>query len=165
MIHVENHHLGRAARLATALDYTGERVEAAHEAHRARGNPAARERFAAAAERREVCARSRAPLEEHAFRSRQAHDGFHIVLDGIDEARGALRLGLHANVEPYGRIERHLLLDEKMGKVIAEIVARFSGNEVAALLAPAHNRIHHAADQLPHRRLALGRIQFAVKIF
>ena len=97
--------------------------------------------------------------------SRQAHDGFHVVLDGIDEARGALRLGLHADVEPHRRIESHLLLDKQMRQFIAEIVARFAGYEVAALFAPADDRIHHAADQLPHRSLALGCIRFAVKIF
>ena len=158
MIHVENHHLGRAARLAAALDYAGKRIESAHEAHRTRRDPAARKRFAAAAKRREVCACSRTPLEEHSFRSCQAHDGFHVVLNGIDEACGALRLGLHADVEPYGRIERHLLFDEKVRKIIAEIVARFSGCKVAALLAPVHDRIHHPANQLPHRRLTLGRV-------
>ena len=35
MIHVQDHHLGRAARFAAALDDAGERVKPAHEAQRA----------------------------------------------------------------------------------------------------------------------------------
>ncbi len=108
---------------------------------------------------------SRAPLEEHAFRLRQAHDGFHVVLNGIDEAGGALRLGLNADVEPHGRIESHFLLDEKMRQFVAEGIARGVRGEVAAFFTPADDRVGDAADQLPHRSFALGRVQLAVKIF
>jgi len=36
--------------------------------------------------------------------------------------------------------------------------------EIPALLAPPHNRVHHAADQLPHRAFALARSRFSVEI-
>ena len=39
------------------------------------------------------------------------------------------------------------------------------GSEVAAFLAPAHDRIDHACDQLPHGRLALRRVGLTVEIF
>ena len=37
--------------------------------------------------------------------------------------------------------------------------------EIAAFFAPAHDGVHHAADQLAHRTFALGRAGLAVKIF
>ena len=120
MIDVEDHHLGGAARLAAALDHAGEGVETLHEAHRAGGDAAAGKRFVAAAQRGEIRARARAPLEEHALGLGQVHDRFHVVLDGIDEAGRALRLGLHAHVEPDRRIEGHLLLDEQVRQLVAE---------------------------------------------
>ena len=125
MIHVEDHHLGGAARLAAALDHAGERVEALHEADRAGGDAAAGKRFVAAAQRGEIRARARAPLEEHALGLGQVHDRFHVVLHGVDEAGRALRLGLHADVEPHRRIEGHLLLDQQVRQLVAESVARF----------------------------------------
>ena len=164
MIDVEDHHLGGAARLAAALDDAGESVEALHEADRAGGDAAAGERFPAAAQRREVRAGAGAPLEEHALGLGQVHDGIHVVLDGIDEAGGALRLGLHADVEPHGGIERDFLLDEQVGEFVAENVFGFGAGEVAALFAPADDGVHHAADQLAHRGFALGGVGLAVEI-
>ncbi len=124
MIHVQDHHLGGAARLAAGLDHAGKGVKALHEADRAGGDAAAGKRFAAAAQRRKIRARARAPLEEHALDLGQVHDRFHVVLDRVDEAGRALRLGLHADVEPDGRIEGHLLLDEQVRQFVAESVAR-----------------------------------------
>ena len=56
VVHVQDHHLGGAARLAAALDHAGEGVEALHETDRARGDAAARKGLSAAAQRGEVCA-------------------------------------------------------------------------------------------------------------
>ena len=86
-------------------------------------------------------------------------------MHGIDEARRALRLRLHAHVEPHRRIEGHLLFDEQVRQFVAERIARRVGGEVAAFLAPAHNGVHHAADELSHRAFALFRARLAVKIF
>src|ERR1700694_4752291 len=50
------------------------------------------------APRGEIRACARAPLEQHPFGLGQVHDRFHVVLDRVDEAGRALRLGLHAHV-------------------------------------------------------------------
>ena len=120
MIHVEDHHLRGAPRFPAALDHARERIEALHETHRAGSDTAARKRFMAAAQRGEIRAGARSPLEQHALRLRQVHDRIHVVLDGVDEAGGALRLGLHAHVEPYRRIESHLLLDQQVSQFVAK---------------------------------------------
>ena len=76
----------------------------------------------------------------------------------------ALRLGLHADVEPDRRIESHLLLDEQVGQLVAESVSRRVVGKIAALFAPGDDGVHHAADQLAHRIFALGRVGLAVEI-
>ena len=119
----------------------------------------------AAAQGREIRARAGAPLEEHALGLGEVHDGIHVVLDGIDEARRALRLGLHADVEPHRRIEGHLLLDQQVGEFVAKRVLRFGVGEIAAFVAPADDGIDHAANQLPHRGFALVGVGLPVKIF
>ncbi len=63
VIHIQNHHLRGAARLSAALDYSGERVEALHEAHRARSDAASGKRLAAAAQGGKIRAGAGAPLE------------------------------------------------------------------------------------------------------
>ena len=164
VIDVEDDHFGGAARLAAALDDAGKSVETLHEADRTGSDAAAGERFPAAAQRGEVRAGAGAPLEEHALGLGQVHDGFHVVLDGIDEAGGALRLGLHADVEPDGGIEGDFLLDEQVGEFVAENVSGIGAGEVAALFAPADDRVHDAADKLTHRGFALGGVGLAVEI-
>ena len=52
-----------------------------------------------------------------------------------------------------------------MRQIIAEGIARCAVREIAALFSPAHDGIHHAANQLPHRALALRAAGFPVKIF
>ncbi len=165
MIDIEDHHLGGATGLAATLDHARESVKALHETDRAGSDSAARQSFLAAAQAGEIRACSGAPLEEHAFRARQAHDGFHGVFNGIDEARRALRMRLHAHVEPHRRIESHFLFNEKMGELVAESVARSIIGEVAALFSPAHNRVHDARNQLAHRTFTLRRTGLAMKIF
>ena len=94
MVDVEDDHLGGAAGLAAGLDDAGEGVEAAHEGERAGGGAAAGEGFHGAADGREVGAGARAPLEEHALGLGEGEDGVERVLDGVDEAGGALGLGV-----------------------------------------------------------------------
>ncbi len=74
MVDVEDDHLGGASRLAAALDDAGEGVEAFHEAERPAGGAAAGERFGRGAQRRQVRAGARSPLEEHAFGLGQGQD-------------------------------------------------------------------------------------------
>ena len=61
--------------------------------------------FHGGTQRREVRARSRTPLEEHPFGLRQFEDAVEVILDGVDEAGGALRmavgLGLLLNRRPW----------------------------------------------------------------
>src|SRR5438067_13100633 len=60
------------------------------------------------------------PYLEHAFSLGQREDRLHRIVDGVDEAGRALRLRLDAHVEPDRRVERHLLLDEQVGQLVAE---------------------------------------------
>ena len=89
----------------------------------------------------------RAPLEEHALGLGQGQDGVERVVDGVDEAGGALRVAIAgggeltsrasgvpvpvlrigvgleaiaADVEPDGRVEGDLLLDEEVGELVVE---------------------------------------------
>ncbi len=83
----------------------------------------------------------------------------------VDEARRALRLGLHAHVEPNGRVEGHLLFDEQVRQLVVEGVARSGRVEVAAAFTPGGDGVGHAADQVPHGGFALGRVDLPVEIF
>src|SRR5262245_29768500 len=79
-----------------------------------------------------------------------------------------VRIGLQAvttDVEPYGRIERSLLLDQDMNQFVMESVAVFGGGEIALLPAPVANGFRYALDQLADAGLALRRAQRSVKIF
>ena len=67
VIGVEDHHLGRAARLAAGLDDAGKGVVALHERHRAGGGAAAGQQLARAADLRQVRPGARAELEQHAL--------------------------------------------------------------------------------------------------
>ena len=124
------------------------------------------------------------PLEEHAFGLGEGEDGVERVIDGVDEAGGALRIAIAgggeddfarfgipvpvlrvgvgleaiaADVEPDGRVEGDLLLDEEVGEVVVEGVGVLIGGEVAALLAPAGDGLGDAADEGADAALALGR--------
>ena len=192
MVDVEDDHLGGAARLAAALDDAGEGVETFHEAERAAGGAAAGERFGRGAQRRQIGARARSPLEEHAFGLGEGQDGVERVLHRVDEAGRALRLAIAdgavfhtlrfgipvpvlrvgvgldaiaAHVEPHRRIERRLLLQEQVGELVVEDGRVFGGAEVAAGDAPVANGLGHAGDERAHTALALGRAQRAVQIF
>ena len=75
--------------------------------------------------------------------------------DREDEAGRALRALLEADVEPDGRVEGGLLVEEDVGELGLEGVGVLIGGEVAALAAPAGDRAGDAADHLADRRLAL----------
>ena len=82
---------------------------------------------------REVRARARAVLEQHALGLGEAEDRLHRVVDAVDEAGRALRLRLAADVEPDGRVEGHLLLDEQVLSSALKTCGRLLVGEVAAL--------------------------------
>jgi hypothetical protein len=52
-----------------------------------------------------------------------------------------------------------------VGQLVAKSIARGGIRKVAAFFAPANNRIHHAADQLPHGSFPLRGAGLSVKIF
>ena len=76
-----------------------------------------------------------------------------------------MRLGLHAYVEPDRRIEAHLLFNEQVRELVAERIAGLFVGEIAAFLAPTHDGVGDAADQLAHGVFALARARLSVEIF
>src|SRR5262249_27574963 len=74
-----------------------------------------------------------------------------------DEAGGALRPLLEADVEPDGRVERRELVDEDRLQLGLERVGLLVGREVAVLAPPRGHRVHDPADHLPHGALPLRR--------
>ena len=58
VVDIQDHHLGRAPRLAARLDHARKRVKAFHEGKGTGGHPAARQRFVGGAERGEVRTRA-----------------------------------------------------------------------------------------------------------
>src|SRR5207342_3721365 len=86
------------------------------------------------------------------------------VVDREDEAGRALRLRLEADVEPDGGVEGRVLVDEDRLELRLEGVGLFIGPEVAALAAPAADRVDDAADHLLDGALALGRRHAAPEV-
>ena len=155
---------------------------------------AAAEFLLARTNRRKIGAGAGAELEEHRFAGRQAHDGFHVILDGLDEAGAALgifvlggatlgfaRLAIvepvaaagifpdavlmvEADVEPHRRVECAVLIHAEPRQFIVENLAVRLA-EVAVLHAPVCNRAADAMNELADRHFPLGRVLFAVKIF
>ncbi len=185
MIHVQNDHLGRATRLAAGLDHAGKGVKAFHKAERAAGRSAAGKLFRRATQRGKICSRAAAPLEQHAFRLGQRQNRVERIFHRVDKARRALRRfvargrklnrsfldvpmpvlciterlqPVTANVEPYRRIKRRLLLDKNMHQLVVERVAVFGCGEIALLPAPVADRLSHALNELADARLALRRV-------
>jgi len=164
VIGVQNDHLRGAPGLAAALDHAGERVEAAHEGHRARRRSAARQGLGGGTKRRQVAAGARTELEQHPLGLGQAEDRLHRVLDGVDEARRTLRALLDPDVEPHRRVEAGVLVEEDVSQFRVEGLGVRLGREVAALAPPVRDPVGHPGDQLPDARLAPGRPQLAAKV-
>src|SRR5687767_504807 len=156
MVDVEDDHLGRAPRLAARLDRAGGGVGATHEAHGAGGVATLGELLLRGAELGEVDARAGAAAEDDAFAPDPVEDRLHRVLDREDEAGGALRLLLEADVEPDRRVEGRVLVDEDRLQLRLERVRGLVALEVAALPAPAADRVDDPADHLLDAALALG---------
>ncbi len=76
----------------------------------------------------------------------------------------ALRLRLEADVEPDRGVEGGELVDEDRLELGLEGVGLLVGREVAALAAPAADRVDDAADHLLDGALALGRGHAAAEV-
>ncbi len=169
------------------LDHAGEGVEALHEGERTGGAAAAGQHGILLPQGREIGARARSPFEQHAFGLGEVENGFERIPDGDDEAGGALRpqhagfeLGdaigllvvdpavaarfLDPHIEPDRRVEAGLLGEHQVGEFGAEIFTVGIGLEIAVLLAPIGDSVHHALDQLGHAGLAVRRPELAVKV-
>ena len=164
MIDVEYDHLRRAARLAARLDRARRGVRAAHERDRAGRVAALRELLLRGAQAREVDPRARAAAEDHALAADPVEDRVHRVVDREDETRRALWLLLEPDVEPHGRVERCDLVDEDRLQLRLERLGLLVGREVAALAAPAADRVDDSADHLLHGALTLGRGHAAAEV-
>jgi len=95
VVHVEDEHLGGAARGAAALDCAGGAVADLEEAHQAGGDAAAAEWFALAADLGVVDAAAAAMLEDARLAHPEVHNAVRVdqvVLDGLDEAGAELRV-------------------------------------------------------------------------
>src|SRR5919202_1202854 len=119
-------------------------IFAAHEADRAARVAALGELLLRGAQLREVDARARAAAEDDPLAPDPVEDVLHRVVDREDEAGGALRLLLEADVEPDGRVEGGELVDEDRLELGLEGVGLLVGGEVAALAAPGTDRVGDA---------------------
>ncbi len=164
MVSVENDHLGGAAGLAARFDDAGEGVVALHEGDRSGGGAAAGQELARGADVGEVGAGAAPVLEEHPLGAGQPEDGVHRVLDGVDEARRALRVLFHADVEPHRRVEGGHLVEEEVGQLVPKRVPIGLGGEVAPLAAPAGHGADDAADELADGGLTPGRVEVAAEV-
>src|SRR5450756_1718962 len=187
-------HLGRAARFAAGLHDIRHLVINLQEAHRAARTATAAQLLAAGTDRGQVGAGAGTILEEHGLAVSEVHDVFHVVLDALDEARTALRifvlgrstfsflgfrvvkpvalagffadtvLVIEADVEPYRRIERAVLVQAKPGQLLVKDFTICLA-EITVRNTPVRNCPGNAVDKLAHGSFALGGILFAVKIF
>ena len=165
VVGVQDDHLGGTSGLATRLDRAGRCVGAPHEAHRARCGAAALEQLGAGADLGQVDARTRTALEDHALLAVPVEDGVHRVVDRQDEAgAGLLTDARHADVEPHRAVESGALRDEDVLQFVGEGEGLGLVGEVAALVAPARDRVDDTIDHLPQRRLALGGPEGAAEV-
>jgi hypothetical protein len=113
---------------------------------------------------RDRLTRAGTALEDDALVAVPAEDRLHRVVDGEDEAGGALRPRLDADVEPHRTVEAGLLLDQQMRQLAGEGLRVDRRLEVALRLAPTLDRLHHARDQLLDAVLALGAAERAAEV-
>ncbi len=133
----------------------------------------------------------RAPLEEHALGLGEGEDGVEGVLNGVDEAGGALRLGVAgdgeldlagllvpvpvlgvgvgleavaADVEPDGGVEGDLLVEEEVAELGVEGVGVAGGGEEAVADAPVADGLGDAGDEGADAGLALVGAVEAVEV-
>src|SRR5207248_1432339 len=83
-------HLCGATGFAAGFDDVGDLIVNLEKRHGAAGASSAAEFFFAGANGTQISASARAVFEEHRLAVSQAHDVFHVVLDGLNEAGAAL---------------------------------------------------------------------------
>ena len=108
VIHIEDHHLGRAAGLAAGFDHARKGVEALHERKRAGRTSASGKNRVFLAQGREIGTGARAPLEQHAFGLGKVKNRFQGIFYRHDEAGRTLRfrfIGELLDTVPVGFIK------------------------------------------------------------
>ena len=85
-------------------------------------------------------------------------------MNGVDEAGRALRLGLHADVEPDRRVEGHLLVYEEVRQLRLEGGEVLVRVEVVLRQRPTGDGVDHPIDQLLDAALAAGRPDVAAEV-
>ena len=190
----EGVHFGGAAGFAAGFDDAGDLVVDFEDAHGAAGAAAAAEFLAAGADGGEVGAGAGAVFEEHGLAVGQAHDVFHVVGDGLDEAGAALGifvlgggagglflvaivvpvaeagvfadavLVVEADVEPDGGVEGAELVDAEPSQFVIEHFAVGFG-EITVGDAPVGDGAGDAVDELADGEFAFGGFLFAVEVF
>ncbi len=85
-------------------------------------------------------------------------------MNGVDEAGTALRLGLHADVEPNRRVEGHLLVHEEVGQLSLEGGEVLVRVEVVLGEGPGGDRVDHPIDELLDAALTTGRADMAAEV-
>src|SRR5581483_10720173 len=191
VVYVEDDHLSGATSLASGLNHTGEGVESLHEAERTAGTAATTETFGGRAQRGEISAGTRSPLEQHAFGLSEGKDRIERILYRVDETGGALGMaisgsgefdaaadgipvpvsgigvGLDAiatDVEPDGRIESRILADQDMHQFIMKDGAVVGSAEIALGESPVANGFGDAGNELTNPGLAFRRAERTVEI-
>src|SRR3990172_11019123 len=154
--YVEDDHLGGASGLAAGLDGAGDGVGAAHEGDRPGGEAAGGEPLLRGAQAREVDARAGAALEDLPLGPVPLQDGVHGVVYGEDEAGGALGLLFDAQVEPDGRVEAGLLVDQDGLELRLERLRFVIVREVLPLSPPLRDGVDYAVYELLDGALADG---------
>ena len=71
---------------------------------------------------------------------------------------------LEADVEPDGRVERGVLVDEEMLELVGEGLEVVFAGEVLLPARPGRDRVDDAADELVDAALALGRADLPAEI-
>jgi hypothetical protein len=77
----------------------------------------------------------------------------------------ALGARFDPEIKPDGAVERAVLVQQEVFQFVAEGVGVRVGREVAHLLAPCGEGVHHAPDDLPHARFAFGRAELPAEVF
>ena len=154
MVGIENDHLGGPPGRSARLDRAGKGIPAPHETQRSGRYPATREPLLAASDGGQVGSRAGAGLEQPALCLRQFKDGFHGVLDRVDEAGRTLGFGHHPKVEPDGAVKRSHLIDQQRPQFGPKRGSVRLGLEMALLPTPLVEGIDHSRDDLPDADLA-----------
>src|SRR4051812_49841125 len=85
-------------------------------------------------------------------------------MDGVDEAGAALRPLLDTDVEPDGRVEAHLLMDEEVSELSLECGEVLITGHVVLRRRVRRDRVDDAVDELLDAALALRGADVAAEV-